>query len=136
LTKEKRQEYYRNYRKTYVESPKAKTAHRDANSRTYLRKATKIGALIAGGWPDAGRIEQKVGTGFVTPNQWLRAAWAERQKTPFTLLFARTQEDAIHQHLCETMSFREYAKKLGMLKEWNKLVNTKLEAHSAQEKRK
>lgn len=99
-----------------------KKAHQDANSRTYLKQALKIGHLISGGWPDAGRIEQKTGTGFVTPNQWLRAAWAERQGTAFKILFARTHEDALHSNRYVVLSFRQYARKLGMLKEWNKLV--------------
>ena len=117
-----RKEYMKKYRKTWRPSDVNKLKHRDACSRLYFRKAIKIGKLISGGWPDAGRIEQKIGEGFVTPNQWLRAAWAEGQNTDFVLLFARTQEDAISKSKCEMMSFKNYAEKLGMLKEWNKLV--------------
>jgi hypothetical protein len=117
-----RKEYMKKYRKTWKESDFSRLKHRDSNSRMHLRKATKIKKLISGGWPDAGRIEQKIGQGFVTPNQWLRAAWAEKQGTAFELLFARTQEEALHKSKCEKMSFQDYAQKLGMLKEWNKLV--------------
>lgn len=119
----KRKEYMKKYRKMWRPTDINKLKHRDARSRLYFRKAIKIGKLISGGWPDAGRIEQKIGEGFVTPNQWLRAAWAEGQKLNFVLLFARTQEDALHKNKCEMMSFRTYALKLGMLKEWNKLVS-------------
>ena len=131
----KRKEYMKKYRKTWLPTDINKLKHRDANSRLYFRKAIKIEKLISGGWPDAGRIEQKIGEGFVTPNQWLRAAWAEGQKLNFMLLFARTQEDALYKNKCEMMSFQTYARKLGMLKEWNKLVS-KLKSAQRMEKKK
>ena len=114
--------YYKEYRQTWAESEVAKLKHRDSSSRMCFRKAVKIGRLISGGWPDAGRIEQKIGTGFVTPNQWLRAAWAETQKVGFKLLFAKTQEDTLYSSKCEVISFSVYAQRLGMLKEWNELT--------------
>lgn len=118
----KRKEYMKKYKKIWRPSDVTKIRHRDSNSRLYLRRAIKIGKLISGGWPDAGRIEQKIGEGFVTTNQWIRAAWAEGQKLSFKLLFAGTQEDALHEDKCELMSFGIYAQKLGMLKQWYKLV--------------
>lgn len=116
------QKYMRAYRKKWQESEKGKLAHRDSHSRFFLKKATQHKQLMAGGWPDAGRVEQKTGTGFVSTNQWLRAAWAQSRKIAFTLLLAPTQEAALHPEQCKFLSFGTYAKQLGMLKGWNELV--------------
>ncbi len=109
-------------RQRWRKSPAGMRMHRAEDSRKYLRKALQMRGPLLNGWPDAGRIEQKIGSDPIRAEQWRRAAHAVTKGIIFSLLFAATHEDAAYTKKYKIISFEEYAKQLGMLKEWNKLV--------------
>ena len=77
---------------------------------------------LLNGWPDAGRLEQKIGGDWVREEQWRRAAQAHSKGIIFKLLFAASHEDAAFTNKYRIISFEKYSKQLGMVKEWNQLV--------------
>jgi hypothetical protein len=113
---------YKLQQKRWHQSPTGKLTFQRSESRRNLRKALRIKGPLLNGWPDAGRIEQKLGRDSVRSEQWRRAAQAHTKGIVFSLLFAATHEDAMYTKKYKIISFEEYAKQLGMLKEWNKLV--------------
>ena len=93
-----------------------------ANSRFNLKEALIIKEPLINGWPDAGRIEQKIGSDRVKIKQWRRAAQAYSRGVIFKLLFASTHEDAAYTKNYRIIPFTAYAKEIGMLKEWKQLI--------------
>lgn len=51
----------------------------DRSSRGTLKRAQKLRTLKYG-WPDAQNVEQKIGSDYIRPDQWVRAAWHESRK--------------------------------------------------------
>jgi hypothetical protein len=92
------------------------------DSRRYLRRAIQMKGPLLNGWPDARLLEQKIGGDFVRSDQWRRAAQACAMGIVFSLLFAATHEDAAYTKKYKIISFKEYAKQLGMIREWTELV--------------
>lgn len=107
----------------YRSSLKAKTTVQECKSRRSLKTAWGMkNNSLDNGWPDAARIEQKVGSDSVQIDQWRRAAWVSSKGVVLYLLFVKTHEEAVFGKP-KIISFRNYAKELGMLKEWNRLVH-------------
>jgi hypothetical protein len=105
----------------YARSPKGKASQAKGQSAATLRKAIKESGPVLNGWPDAGLQEQKTGADCVSIGQWRRAAELWLKGIVIYLRFATTHEDALHDKRCRIISFADYAKEIGCLKEWNNL---------------
>jgi hypothetical protein len=103
-------------------SPASRQAKKESTSRKHLMKALQMKGPLLNGWPDARRLEQKIGRDSVRVEQWRRAAQAYAKGIVFNLLFAATHEDAAYTEKYKIISFEEFAKQLGMAKEWDELV--------------
>lgn len=108
-------------RQRFSRSPKGKTIKRHSASRIGLLEALKTKTSLINGWPDAGLIEQKIGADRVRQDQWRRAARLLSHGIALRLLFASSHESAVFDKH-KTITFSDYAKQLGMTKEWKKLL--------------
>ncbi len=62
----------------------------------WLRKAV-VNTKLDNGWPDAGRVELKIGLDALSVKQWIRFAWLKKYyKINVQILWAKSHEDAIH----------------------------------------
>ena len=108
----------RKWRKSHPEE--ARKRYQNSFSRFQLQKALQIGKP-RNGWPDALNIEQKIGLDYVKASQWACAAHWKNRGHPLVLFFAKTHVDALRK-VGRRTSFSKYARELGCLKEWRKLL--------------
>lgn len=74
-----------------------------------LRKTVTAPPVLRGGWPDAGRVEEKIATDHIGITQWIRFAWLKRyQHIDVQILWALTHEDSVSGNGVIFESIEEY----------------------------
>lgn len=91
-----------------------------------LKLALENPIIGRNGWPDAGDVEQKLGSDHLRKEQWLRAAWfLKYYKKDIKILIAKSNLDAVLGNIKVYNSVHDYLKIFNnreLIKDWARLI--------------